>query len=108
MSDLLTLDHVRAAHARIRDSIVETPTLHSQTLSKLTGANIYLKFENLQFTAAYKECYTFAIGRTTQQGGHRCISWQSCPGTELSWHPSWDSRHYRHAGADTYREGDAD
>mgnify|MGYP000521559628 FL=1 len=55
MSDLLTLDHVRAAHARIRDSIVETPTLHSQTLSKLTGANIYLKFENLQFTAAYKE-----------------------------------------------------
>jgi threonine dehydratase len=55
MSDLLTLDHVRAAHARIRDSIVATPTLHSQTLSKLTGANIYLKFENLQFTAAYKE-----------------------------------------------------
>ena len=55
MSDLLTLDHVRAAHARIRDSIVATPTLHSQTLSRLTGANIYLKFENLQFTAAYKE-----------------------------------------------------
>jgi threonine dehydratase len=55
MSDLLTLDHIRAAHARIRDSIVTTPTLHSQTLSALTGANIYLKFENLQFTAAYKE-----------------------------------------------------
>ena len=55
MSDLLTLDHIRAAHARICDSIVATPTLHSQTLSKLTGANIYLKFENLQFTAAYKE-----------------------------------------------------
>ena len=55
MSDPLTLDHVRAAHDRIRDSIVATPTLHSQTLSKLTGANIYLKFENLQFTAAYKE-----------------------------------------------------
>ena len=55
MSDLLTLDHVRAAHDRVRDSIVATPTLHSQTLSKLTGANIYLKFENLQFTAAFKE-----------------------------------------------------
>jgi threonine dehydratase len=54
-SDLLTLDHVQAAHARIRDAIVATPTLHSQTLSQLTGANIYLKFENLQFTAAYKE-----------------------------------------------------
>ena len=57
MTDLLTLDHVRAAHERIRDAIVATPTLYSQTLSKLTGANIYLKFENLQFTAAFKEAY---------------------------------------------------
>lgn len=55
MKELLTLDHIRAAHARIRDAIVATPTLHSKTLSDLTGANIYLKFENLQFTAAYKE-----------------------------------------------------
>ncbi len=55
MKELLSLDHVRAAHARIRDAIVATPTLHSKTLSDLTGANIYLKFENLQFTAAYKE-----------------------------------------------------
>jgi threonine dehydratase len=55
MTDLMTLDHIRAAHARIKDAVVATPTLHSQTLSKMTGANIYLKFENLQFTAAYKE-----------------------------------------------------
>lgn len=54
-SDLLTLDDVCAAQARISDAIVATPTLHSQTLSQITGANIYLKFENLQFTAAYKE-----------------------------------------------------
>ena len=40
---------------RIRDQIVHTPTLHSRTLSEMTGANVYLKFENLQFTAAYKE-----------------------------------------------------
>jgi threonine dehydratase len=51
----VTLADIQAAHARIADAIVRTPTLHSQTLSKLTGANIYLKFENLQFTAAYKE-----------------------------------------------------
>ncbi len=55
MTDQITLDNVRAAHARIKDAIVDTPTLHSQTLSALTGANIYLKFENLQFTAAFKE-----------------------------------------------------
>ncbi|SEN17738.1 L-threonine ammonia-lyase [Sphingomonas gellani] len=49
------IDDVRTAHARIRDAIVRTPTLVSRTLSALTGATVYLKFENLQFTAAYKE-----------------------------------------------------
>jgi threonine dehydratase len=51
----VTLDDVKAARDRISKSIVRTPTLHSETLSQLTGANIWLKFENLQFTAAYKE-----------------------------------------------------
>lgn len=51
----VSIDDVRAAHMRIRDSIVRTPTLISRTLSALTGATVYLKFENLQFTAAYKE-----------------------------------------------------
>jgi threonine dehydratase len=55
LSDLLSLDDVQAARTRISDAIVVTPTLYSQTLSQITGANIYLKFENLQFTAAYKE-----------------------------------------------------
>ena len=52
---LLTIDDVRAAAARIGDAVVRTPTDYSKTLSALTGANIWLKFENLQFTAAYKE-----------------------------------------------------
>lgn len=51
----VTLDDVRAASARISSAIVRTPTLHSQTLSSLTGATVFLKFENLQFTAAFKE-----------------------------------------------------
>jgi len=51
----LTIDDVRAAHARIAPSIVRTPILKSRTLSEITGANVWLKFENLQFTAAYKE-----------------------------------------------------
>jgi threonine dehydratase len=51
----VSIDDVRAAHARIRDQIVRTPTFISRTLSELTGAKVYLKFENLQFTAAYKE-----------------------------------------------------
>jgi threonine dehydratase len=50
-----TADDVRAAAARIEGAVVRTPTLLSRTLSEMTGAQIYLKFENLQFTAAYKE-----------------------------------------------------
>jgi threonine dehydratase len=52
---LLTADDVRAAAGRIAGAVVRTPTLKSQTLSAITGAEIYLKFENHQFTAAYKE-----------------------------------------------------
>ena len=52
---LLTLADVRGAAQRIAGQVVRTPTLHSKTLSAITGANIWLKFENLQFTAAYKE-----------------------------------------------------
>ncbi|WP_422058304.1 threonine ammonia-lyase [Sphingomonas sp.] len=51
----LALADVQMAAERIGGSIVRTPTLHSKTLSDLTGATVYLKFENLQFTAAYKE-----------------------------------------------------
>ena len=52
---LLTIDDIRAAAARLEGAIVRTPTLYSRTLSEMTGAEVWLKFENLQFTAAYKE-----------------------------------------------------
>jgi threonine dehydratase len=56
MSDLpVTLADIEAAAARIHGSVVRTPTLLSRTLSEATGATIWVKFENLQFTAAYKE-----------------------------------------------------
>ncbi|WP_285019431.1 threonine ammonia-lyase [Novosphingobium sp. fls2-241-R2A-195] len=51
----LTAADVRAAGMRISGKVVRTPTLYSSTLSAITGADIWLKFENLQFTAAYKE-----------------------------------------------------
>ena len=51
----VTIDDIRAAAERIQGQVVRTPTMLSQTLSDLTGATIYVKFENLQFTAAYKE-----------------------------------------------------
>ncbi len=51
----VTLDDIRAAAQRIGGAVERTPCLHSRTLSQLTGAQVWLKFENLQFTAAFKE-----------------------------------------------------
>ena len=50
-----TIDDIRAAADRIKGSVIRTPMLVSQTLSDIVGAEVWLKFENLQFTAAYKE-----------------------------------------------------
>ncbi len=48
-------DDVRAAAQRIAGQVVRTPMHHSITLSQISGAEIYLKFENQQVTAAYNE-----------------------------------------------------
>ena len=69
-SPLLTADDVRAAAARIAGAVVRTPTMHSRTLSEMAGCDIWLKFENLQFTAAYKE--RGALNALLLLGGERC------------------------------------
>ena len=51
----VTLDDIRAAAARISGSVERTPFLRSHTLSRITGCELYIKFENHQFTAAFKE-----------------------------------------------------
>jgi threonine dehydratase len=50
-----TFEDIQAAAARIAGAVVRTPMLHSKTLSDIVDAEVWLKFENLQFTAAYKE-----------------------------------------------------
>jgi threonine dehydratase len=51
----ISLADIRAAAVTIRDAVERTPTHASRTLSKIAGAEIHLKFENLQFTASFKE-----------------------------------------------------
>jgi threonine dehydratase len=51
----VTLADVRAAAERIHGAVRLTPTSRSETLSVITGAHVWLKFENLQFTGAFKE-----------------------------------------------------
>ncbi|MFL6733526.1 MAG: threonine ammonia-lyase [Sphingomicrobium sp.] len=50
-----TIEEIRAAAKRIDGAVIRTPTLHSKALSEIIGAEVWLKFENLQLTAAYKE-----------------------------------------------------
>jgi threonine dehydratase len=50
-----TIEDIRAAAQRIEGAVVRTPMLLSRTLSDVIGAEVWLKFENLQYTSAYKE-----------------------------------------------------
>ncbi len=54
-ADSFTVDRVHAAAERLAGEIVDTPCMPSRTLSALTGCEVFLKFENLQFTASFKE-----------------------------------------------------
>ncbi len=54
-ADPISIDDVRAAARAIQGAVERTPTRHSDTLSRMTGAEIHLKFENLQYTASFKE-----------------------------------------------------
>ena len=46
---------ILAAAQRLQGHLLRTPCVASQTLSDITGAQVFLKFENLQFTASFKE-----------------------------------------------------
>ncbi|WP_027014378.1 threonine ammonia-lyase [Comamonas composti] len=51
----LKLNDIQRAAERLRGAVLETPCVESLTLSRITGAQVFLKFENLQFTASFKE-----------------------------------------------------
>jgi threonine dehydratase len=51
----VALADIEAAARRIDGVVVRTPTLLSRTLSEATGATVWVKFENLQFTASFKD-----------------------------------------------------
>ena len=50
-----TIEDIKAAAARLDGHIGRTPMLRSGTLSEIAGAEVWLKFENLQYTASFKE-----------------------------------------------------
>ena len=52
---MLSLTDIEQAAQRLQGQVLDTPCVESRTLSQLTGAQLYLKFENLQYTASFKE-----------------------------------------------------
>ncbi|AMO23303.1 threonine ammonia-lyase [Ramlibacter solisilvae] len=52
---MIELADIQAAAARLHGQVMDTPCVESRTLSHITGAQVFLKFENLQFTASFKE-----------------------------------------------------
>lgn len=72
-AELISLSDIESAARNISSFIVQTPYLLSETLSDLTGAEIWLKFENLQFTASFKErgalnCLLSLTGEQARRG----------------------------------------
>jgi len=52
---MLELHDIEAAAARLTGQVLDTPFVESRTISQLTGCQVFLKFENLQYTASFKE-----------------------------------------------------
>jgi len=52
---MVSIEHIRQAAGRLQGQVLATPCLESRTLSEIVGAQVFLKFENLQFTASFKE-----------------------------------------------------
>ncbi|GAB3660750.1 threonine ammonia-lyase [Ramlibacter alkalitolerans] len=55
MGPMTGLPEIRAAAARLHGQVLATPCVESRTLSQMAGCQVFLKFENLQFTASFKE-----------------------------------------------------
>lgn len=51
---MLSLEDVRKAAALLRGRVIRTPLVYSPTFSRMTGAEVYLKLENLQETGSFK------------------------------------------------------
>jgi len=52
---MIDLDGVRQATERIRGRVSRTPMMHSDAINRITGAEIWLRLDNLQATGAFKE-----------------------------------------------------
>lgn len=71
-----TYEDVRAAAQAIEGAVVRTPLLKSRTLSEMTGAEVFIKFENLQFTGSFKDrgALNKLLGLSDEERAHGVIA----------------------------------
>jgi threonine dehydratase len=55
MRAMVGIEEIRRAAVRLQGQVLNTPCVESRTLSEIVGAQVFLKFENLQFTSSFKE-----------------------------------------------------
>jgi threonine dehydratase len=65
---MIELADIRQAAQRLQGKVLDTPCVESRTISQITGAQVFLKFENLQFTSSFKE--RGACNKLAQLSGH--------------------------------------
>ena len=109
----ITLADVEAARRIIAGQVLRTPMLPAPKLSALTGAEVFVKYENPQVTNSFKE--RGALARLTMLDAaerRRGVIAMSAGNhaQAVAYHAAQiaDSRHHRHAGHDAVREGGGD
>ena len=69
-----TLKDIKAARKCIDDYIYYSPLAHSETLSQISGAQLYLKLKNLQMTGSFKDRgMVMAVAKALEEGAHTTI-----------------------------------
>ena len=74
---MIEFKDIQAAAARLKGQVLDTPFVESRTLSQVTGAQVFLKFENLQYTASFKErgaCNKLAVLMSEHPDTHGVVA----------------------------------
>ena len=110
---MVTLTDIEDAQNILEGRVLRTPMLPAPKLSELTGAEVFVKYENLQVTNSFKERGALNKLASLPRGRpgarrDRDVGRQSRAGGGLSRRPARDRRDHRDAGDDAIREDRSD
>jgi threonine dehydratase len=77
MQAMIGIQDIERAAVRLQGQLLATPCVESRTLSDIVGAQVFLKFENLQFTASFKE--RGACNKLVDLSESGVRGWWPCP-----------------------------